>query len=301
MTLFRTHNLLPALGGTALVCAYGITRCGEWLIRRVGEARAPVAAFLLCLLPVGLLVAQPFAYTYRQVVPSTWVDADRALLARLAPMQSRHVIYEPVTAQLRLSATWRLPLKTAVPSLAALSPSQLDLTDAEVLPLSRLQGPAADFYRSREQTLARENIVEIHARPFRSRGAPLLLLLHPWTPAGDAVPIQLERSGDSPGVLAARLPAGLAAGDVVSFELMRPGAKEPDRLLLLPGGQSVPFYYAGHRHQKKRFLTQRFQYAAGVAEIRIPVDADPRICRLQLWRWTQAKKPGISIPGADEG
>jgi hypothetical protein len=104
------------------------------------------------------------------------------------------------------------------------------------------------------------------------------------------VPVQLERSGDSPGDLAARLPAGLAAGGVLSFEIICPISEKLTAVLLQPGGQSLPLYFAGNRRQKLRFLTPRFQYAVGEAEIRIPVSAgaDPKRFRLQLWRWTQA-------------
>jgi len=241
------------------------------------------------LLPVGLLLVRPFEYTYRQVVPSTWVAAEKTLRARLAPLQIRHVAYEPAAARLRLSATWRLPVITAVPSLAALSPAQLDLMDAELLPLSRTQGPEAAFYRDRRQRLAGEGVLEIHARPFRSRGMPLLLLLHPWTPIGKAVPLEVERSADPTADLVARLPGPLAAGDVLSIELMLPVSQQAAAVLLEPGGQSLPLHYAGRRRQKIRFLTPRFPYSAGAAGIRIPgsASADPQSFRLQLWRWTK--------------
>jgi hypothetical protein len=290
MTLFRTHNALPALGGTALVCACGMVRSGQWLLSRPAAARSPAAVALAGCLPGLFLLARPLAYTYRQLIPDTWTVAAGALRTELAPPEIRHVAYEPEGSRLRLAQGWQSPALTAVPSLAALPPALLDLTDAEVFPLSRARGPQAAFYRARRRSLARECALEIRARLFRSQGPSLLLLLHPWTPAGAAIPVDLRRAGGAPGILTARLPDGLlAAGDVLSAELLRPVADEPPEQELRVGGQSLPLTFAGGRVQKLRFLTPRFRYAGGSSEILVPASprAHPRNFRLQLWRWTR--------------
>lgn len=290
MTLFRTHNLLPALAGTTLVCAYGTVRCGQWLLQRRPYARAATAVLLVGLLPGGFLLARPFHVAYNRIVPDTWTVAEKTLRARLAPLRTRHVAYEPAGVALELADGWRRPLKTVTPSLAALSPSLLDLTDAEVFPLSRTQGAQAAFYQDRRRRLAGSCVQEIRPRPFDSRGTPFVLLLHPWTPNGKAIPIGLASSGGPPGVLTARLPAGLAGNEVLSLELMRPPKeKGTTAVLLQPGGQSLPLRYAGHRRVWARFMTPRFRYAAGTAEVRIPVPprVHPGRWQLRLWRWSQ--------------
>jgi hypothetical protein len=286
MSLFRTHNLLPAEAGTALVCAYAIAWCGQKLIQRGLSPRVPAAAVVAGSLLLGFLLVRPFAYAYRQAIPNTWVAAEETLSERLEPLRFRYVALEPAAAKLRLSEGWQRPIVKAAPSLAALPASELDLTDAEIFPLSRTEGTEAAFYQGRRQRLAAADAVEVGTRPFRVRGTPLLLLLHPWTPAGNAIPIEVERSGDSPRSLVARLPGGLAAGDVLSLELMRPANEKPARLLL--GGQHLPLEFAGRRRRRVRWLTPRFRYAAGAAEIRIPASpqADPEKFSLQLWRWT---------------
>ncbi|HEX5720535.1 MAG TPA: glycosyltransferase family 39 protein [Thermoanaerobaculia bacterium] len=279
MTFFRSQNLLPAMAGMALVCAYAIARCGEWIFRR-----RDLRPFIL-IAPVVLLLVPPVHYTYIRLVRRTWSVAEKALRARLAPLSTRHVAYEPADARLGLSDGWMATARTGVPSLAALPPAWLDLTDAEVFPISRTQG---DFYRSREQKVPRGCRVEVRPKLFRSRGTPLLLVLHPWKTNGRSVPIGLERSGDSG--LSARLPPGLAAGEVVSFELVRPtrerSAKE---VLLQPVGLSLPLQYAGRHGRKTRFLTPRFRSTGGLAEIRLSASgrADPQTFELRLWRWSE--------------
>jgi hypothetical protein len=290
MTLFYPHNLLPSLGGTALVCACGMVRCGRWLKGR----RATV---LVWLFSAGFLLVRPFHYAYSRLVPDTWKVAEDTLRVRLVPLRTRHVIYEPADRTLKLSESWQHAAMTEAPSLAALPASSLDLADAEVFPLARTQGPGAAFYRDRRRGPAPERALEIRARPFRSQGTPLLLLLHPWMPAGDAIPVGVRRSG-APGLLIARLPSPLAAGDVLSIELWRPAADESTVVLLQPGRQRIPLLYAGSRSKRAvRFLTPRFRYAAGVAEIQIPasVHAYPKNFRVQLWRWTNASR---GEPGA---
>lgn len=290
MTLFRTHNALPALGGTALVCACGMVRSGQWLLSRHAAARPPAAAVLLGCLPGVFLLARPFGYTYGRLVPETWEVAADTLRTELSSPEIRHVAYEPGDARLEIAQGWQRPVLTAVPSLASLPPALLDLTDAEVFPLARARGSQGSFYQDRRRGLTRECTIEIHARPFRSQGPPLLLLLHPWTPAGAAIPVGVQRSGGSPGALTARLPDGLlAAGDVLSIELLRPAADETPARELRLGGERLPLAFAGRRAQRLRFLTPRFQYAGG-GEILIPASprAHPRNLRLQLWRWTRA-------------
>lgn len=308
MTLFRRQNLMPAMAAASLVCAYGIVWSGRWIVGRAGSrapvSRVPVMAAVLALPLCGLLLTRPFNHTYRLLVPGTWSLAAKTLRTRLATTRGRHVAYEPASAALRISIRGQRVATTAVPSLAALPLSVLDLTDAEVFPLAQTRGPEAGFYQNRQRGLARECRVEIHARPFRSRGKPLLLLLHPWMPAANAVPLGIERArsapGDlSPGDLAAPLPPGLSPGDVLSLELLRPNNERSlTAVLAEPGGHRLPLQYAGRRRRRVRLLTPRFQYAGGAAEIRIPVSAqaDPNNFHLFLWSWTHAPCSGAE-PG----
>lgn len=292
LTLFFGHNLLPAFGAMALLCAYGIDRSWEGLIRQRAALRRPAVTAVAGLLAAGFLLVRPFNYAYSQLVPDTWVLARKTLRARLAPLAARHVAHEPALDALGLSAGWQRSIRTGTPSLASLPPSLLDLADAEVFPLSRTEGPQAAFYENRRR-LAGDCTVEIRPRPFHNQGMPLVLLLHPWTQAGQAVPLTVQRSGSFRG-LGARLPAGLAAGEVLSIDLIRPvkGPSIPS-LLLQPGGQTLPLHFAGRRTRTMRFLTKRFRYAPGTTEIQVPAPprAFPRSYRLHLWRWTEPACP----------
>jgi hypothetical protein len=293
MTLFRSHNLLPCEGGSALVCAYGMARCGEWLLQRRAFARVPLLASSLWILPGCLLLAWPFEYAYTRLVPDTWTSAEKALRLGLEPLQSRHVVHEPANVRLRLGeGAARATARTAARSLTAFSSTWLDLTDAEVFPLSRTEGSEAAFYQERRRRLAQECALEIHARPFRARGTPLLILFHPWMPAGDPAQIGFERWGGRRGGLIARLPADLAAGEVLSIELMRPAKGAGVPVLLQPSRQSLQLQFAGRRRHKIRLTSSRFRYTAGLTAIYIPDPAeDPKNFQLKLWRWTEEPCP----------
>ena len=194
MTLFYPHNLLPALGGTALLCACGMVRGGRWLRERPAAARSRTIVFLAWAVPGVFLLARPLAYTYGQLTPDTWRRAETILRVKLGAPEIRHVAYEPADARLGLGAEWQRAALTAVPSLDALPPAHLDLTDAEVFPLSRANGPQGVFYQDRRRRLDPDCAFEIRALPFRGRGTPLLVLLHPWAPAGAAIPVEIGRA-----------------------------------------------------------------------------------------------------------
>jgi hypothetical protein len=292
MSLFRTHNLLPALAGTALVIACGAVFGTERLGRRRASLGSPAAILVVSSLLGAYLLIRPVTSAYRQLIPSTWAFAGKTLRARLAPTGSRahQVAYEPADVKLGFSAGGQ---RIAVPSLAALAPARLDLTDAEAFPLARTEGPRASFYKGRRQRLSQRCVVEVRPRLFQSRGAPILLLLHPWTPAGPAVPIGLRRSGSPPNELIGRFPADLTAGEALSLELIRPAPAAAATVLLQPGDRSLPLQFAAARRRKVRFSTPRFRYSTGLAEIHLSVAAGayPRNFQLQLRRWEQAPCP----------
>lgn len=283
MTFFRSQNLLPAMAGMALVCAYAIARCGEWLLRRRGlRAWAMIVPMMV---PVLLLLVPPVDYTYMRLVRRTSSFAEDALRAPLAPLGTRYLVLEPADARLGLSEGFQTAARTAVPSLAALPPSSLDLADAEIFPLAQGRG---DFYQGRQRRVAPGCRVEVRPRLFRSRGTPLLLLIHPWKPAGPPVRIDLERSGETS--VSARLPPGLAAGEVVWLELVRPAReKMTSSAVLQPGGRTLRLAFAGRQARRERFVTPRFRYPGGPGEIRLPASkrADPRRFELHLWRWSE--------------
>lgn len=318
MMLFRNQNLLPAMAGTALVCAYGIVRSVQGLGRRL-PGRTPVVTGLAWAVLGVLLLVRSFDYSYQRVVPTTREAAEAALRTRLAPLQGRYVAYEPVLgtqeapdaeipessqalaamdtpedAELRLAERWQQAAATAVPSLAALPPSALDLMDAELFPLSRLEGPQAAFYQERRRRLAWECRMELRDRPFHRRGTPLLLLLHPWAQIGEEVRIDLRRQGRAHRGLIARLPADLGRGDLLSIELIRPARERPTPALVLqPGARRIELQYAGRRRWQARFLSPRFEHDPASTEIRVPASAqaEPQSFYLLLRHWTPGACP----------
>lgn len=288
LTRFRTHNLLLALGGASVVCAIGLLLGARWALRR-GASAVPPMRLLVLALPAALLLGRPIHYANGQAATETWVAAGRLLRHRLAPIQSRQVAFEPKGARLVLADGRRYVAKVALPSLTALSHSQLDLMDAEVFPASRTAGPEAPFYRARRRRVSEGCVLEVRPRLFRRRGTPLVLLLHPWEPAGAPrdIPFAVDRS--APALLVAGLPPELAAGDVLSAGIAVPPTNPPRSIRILPGGQSLPLAVAGQRRRKLWLVTRRFAHPAGARaiELRSAPGDDPQAFRLQLSRWTK--------------
>jgi hypothetical protein len=288
VSFFRTHNLLPALAGTALICAFGIVHTGRWLGERRMFLRSPTAVLIASSLLGGVLLLRSCHYVYEQLVPGNWDVASKALRSRLVRAQTIYAAYEPASAP--LTSGRHYIAKTAVPALSALPPSRLDLVDAELFPLSRTEGPHATFYRNRQQRLTGECVEEVHPRLFRSRGDPLVLLFHPWKPAEKTRKLTVRRSSGRSSGLAARLPSDLAAGEVLSLELIRPAKGAKATMSLRTGNQLLPLGSDFQNRQKTRLWSPRFRYDTGMTEIHIHVTerAYPKNFQLRLRRWRRA-------------
>jgi hypothetical protein len=288
LTRFRTHNLLPALGGTALVCAIGLLLAARWVLRR---SRRRAVTLLVWALPAALLLARPANYATSQGLTDTWAEAGRLLRHRLAPMQSRQVAFEPKGARLALADGQRYVTKVPLPALSALSHDRLDLMDAEVFPAARSESeePGAAFYRARRERVAEVCALEVRPRLFRRSGAPLTVLLHPWSPTGP--PQSIPFSSQGPDGLTAALPDDLAAGAVVSITIAAPSGSRHGAVRLLPGGESIPLDVIGRRRRRLWLVTSRFVAPAAARALALPsaAGADPPAYELRLSRWTKAR------------
>jgi hypothetical protein len=270
MTLFRGQNYLPVVPFSSLVAAWGMIETWRALARRLpllGERRAAVALWTLAGL---LLLGQQFSVVYGRVIPSNWQAARQVLIDRLGPLELRHVVYEKTGDVLRLGGRNRA-LTVRVDRLDRLAPALLDRADAEVFARRRLESNGADFYRRRVERLDPGQVVTVSSRPFRSRGKPVVVLLHPWQRDGAAVTLPVERPERGVRHVTATLPPGLAAGDVLSFVLWVPkGAHRFDAVRLEPGGGRQPAYDTGRRLRRFRLTTPRFALAGGETRVRIP-------------------------------
>ncbi|HEY2293898.1 MAG TPA: glycosyltransferase family 39 protein [Thermoanaerobaculia bacterium] len=292
MTLFRGQNYLPVVPFSSLAAAWAMVELWRWVCLRLPWlAWRPVAALLWA--GVGAaLVAQQETLVYVRVVPTTFSLVNAELLAELDPTGLRHVVYERSLGTFDSGGKPRRPLVTPVDRLTAVPPAFLDGTDVEVFPQSRLDGPAADFYRDRVARCAKNQVEIVGDRWFRSRGEPIVILRHLWELVGDPVNLQVRRPDEDSPFLVGRVPEGLAKpGGTVSLMFWVPRGAEGrnvDQLRLDPGGRSVPIFDTGRRLNHLFWTSTRFTLTGTEQRVRVPsigTDDPARGYGLELYEW----------------
>jgi hypothetical protein len=300
MTLFRGQNYLPVAPFSSLAAAWVMVEL--W---RLPASRFPgmawlawrPAAALFCLAVGAALLAQQGTIVYLDVVPTTFKVTNGALLAELDPTGLRHVVYERSLGNFDSGGRPRRPLVVQVDRLTAVPSTDLDRTDMEVFPQSRLDGPSADFYRERVARCPKEQVEIVGDRWFRSRGEPIVILRHYWTLAGDPIALPVQRPGGEAPFLVGRFPDGLAKpGETVSLVFWLPrGAegREVDQVRLDPGGRPVPIVDTGRRLNRLYRTSPRFILAGTEQRVRVPgVREDgPRGYGMELYAWRPGPAP----------
>lgn len=284
-TLFRGQNYLLVVPFSSLFAAWAFVELWQHLAERAAPLRAATAA--VCLVPAAFLLYRQADLVYERVVPTTWQAAGEALTAELAPLELRQVIYENQAGPLRLTHGSDRAITTGVDRLSRIDPATLDRADAEVFLRHRFQGEDADVYRAREALLGGGRPRVISSAPFHSRGEPVVLLLHPWTPASPPEPLPLGRPGAA-RALAGRMPSELQPGEVASLVLWVPReAGAVDVLRLEPGGRRLPLTETGRRGRRRRLVTSRFELSGQEERVRVPAPPDlpVRPYRLELHLW----------------
>ncbi len=300
MTLFRGQNYLPVVSFSSLAAAWAMVELWRLLAAWLPWlAWRPVAA-LLWLGAGAALLAQQGTNVYVRAVPTTFELTNQELLDELDPTGLRHVIYERSLGSFDAGGKPRRPLVTRVDRLTAVAPADLDRTDVEVFPQSRLDGPAADFYRDRVARCAKGQVEIVGDRWFRSRGEPLVILHHPWTLEGDPIALPVRRPEGGPPFLVGRIPDGLAKpGETVSLMFWLPRGSEGRQVELLrldPGGQPLPIFDTGRRFNRLFRTSQRFTFTGTEQRVRIPSVREDglRGYGLELYAWRPG--PGAKIP-----
>lgn len=292
MTLFRGQNYLAVVPFSSLAAAWAMVELWRLLARPLPWlAWRPVAALLWAGVAAAL-VAQQWTIVYVRVVPTTFSLVNDELLAELDPTGLRHVVYERALGTFDSGGRPRRPLVTPVDRLTRVPPAFLDGTDVEVFPQSRLDGPAADFYRDRVARCAKDQIEIVGDRWFRSRGEPIVILHHLWELVGEPVDLQVRRPDEDSPFLVGRVPEGLAKpGETVSLVLWIPrGAegRDVDQLRLDPGGRSVPIFDTGRRLNRLFRTSTRFTLTGTEQRVRVPsigTDDPARGYGLELYEW----------------
>jgi hypothetical protein len=298
MTLFRGQNYLPVVPFSSLAAAWAMVelwrRLASWL---PWLAWRPVAALLWAGVAVAL-VAQQGTIVYTRVVPTTFSLVNEAMLGELAPTGLRHVVYEESLGSFETGGRPRRPLVTPVARLTAVPSAFLDGADVEIFPRSRLDGPAADFYRDRVARCPRDRVEVVGDRWFRSRGEPIVILRHFWELDGDPVDLQVRRPDEDSPFLVGRVPEETPKpGETVSLVFWIPrGAegRDVEELRLDPGGRQVPVFDTGRRLNRLFRTSPRFPLAGTEQRVRVPgigTDAPARGYGLELYQWRPAPAP----------
>jgi hypothetical protein len=222
------------------------------------------------------------------------------------PLDARFVIHEgtePLAIRGWTRRPWRRVAVAARPvgRLHEAPEEALDLADAEVFAERELAGVAAELYRRRMATAGAREVIA--GEPFRRRGESLVLLAHPWQPAGEPAGARLRRAGAE---LRGTLPAELAAGEVASLEVWlpeplpatapevpetpestgEPAASEPPALSV--GGEAVPLIATRSRGGAVRWLSARFRVEepGGPVALALPGGREaPAEAELTVRRW----------------
>jgi hypothetical protein len=212
LRFFRGQNHLPVAAMTSLFAAWALWQAG----RRVAARLGPAAAWGLGLVLAAAVTVPTAAWSYRGRVPSTAVVAVRAAREELPqPLRLRWVLLERGAGDSSgAGAAPGLALRR-VESVLAAPP----IADAEVFPAGRLDAAAGARYRQRLADPA-VRTWRIEPRPFRSRGAPLLLLVRPWEAVSELAPAPLIPVRGRR--LRLRFEPPLAADEWVSLELRLP-------------------------------------------------------------------------------
>ena len=302
MTLFRGQNYLPVVPFSSLAAAWAMVELWSLLAARVRWLAWWPAAALAWLAVGSALLAQQGTIVYYRVVPTAFEAANDALLSGLEDLGLRHVVYEKAAGVFQVAGRPRRPLVTRVDRLSAIDSAFLDRTDVEVFPYSRLNGPAASFYRDRMTRVPESQVKIVGDRPFLSRGEPMVVVRHLWTADGDPVELRVRRPDAAP-YLVARFPEGLARpGDTVSLVLWVPReAADADlgALLLDPGGRPVPVFDTGRRLNRFFRVSPRFQLTGQEVRVRLSSGPEgrPRGFGLEVYRWRPSPpRPSSPVP-----
>ena len=289
MNLFRAQNYMPVAPFTALIAAWAMVATWRALAGRAPAdvLRRPAASgAMLCAVTLFFLARQG-GIVYGRVVPFTWDATEDRLTAVLPADGPRYVAFERGWGALQLPEGPELFLRQGSDRLAAVETTNLDLVDAEVFPLSRLDGPNAADYRQRLDRVPGSSVLRIEARWLATQGPGFAIVLHPWTAPEGAKPLAFEPTSE-PEVFRAELPA-LGPGETASLVLWVPRmARRLAHLRLVPSGEFLELEDLGRVRNRHAFATHRLRLPAGTAavELRDPTPSSGGDgVRLDLWRW----------------
>jgi 4-amino-4-deoxy-L-arabinose transferase-like glycosyltransferase len=273
---FRAQNILPIAPFTSLAAGWAMVEAYRFLARAWRPARLPAFAATLAAIAAVTLLTKPAVEVYRRAVPSTWEAAAEAVYAKLGTPALRSAAYHGDHAAFALAARRHtLVTFSAQPSAWSGDADPL-FADAEVYsaaaPPPWPQGPPPGESSA------------VAARPFRSRGETVTLLLHPWRLVRTD---SLQLAPTPEGHLAADLPADFENGAAVSISLWRHRrARGRVELVLQPGGRRLPLYLSDRRRGDQRLATRRFLLPPGTRQVVLVDTAPPaRPPRLEIHRW----------------
>lgn len=255
------HNWLPLMPFTALAAAWLLIGTWRWLATRLPLLRRPAVVGVVLAVVCLLLARRVNGFTYRNSVPSTHELAGRYLEKRLQPLAGRSVIYERATdGRVLRGRTGAFLLATG--RLNELPPERIDQADAVLFNAAHLEGEDGDFYRALTAS-GGEEIVRFAPSPFRARGTPLAVVIHPWRQAGEPVDLVQEPQDTARrGRVQARFPAGVGPGDVLSLEIILPGRWQAETFRQVQvEGQPIDWTTGGLERRRRRLVTRRFQVA----------------------------------------
>lgn len=277
---FRAQNILPIAPFTSLLAGWAMVESYRWIARRWPPVQDRPVALAVSSIAALALVFKPGAEVYGRAVPTTWETAADVVSARLGTSDSRSVAYygdrREFAGAVRHHGLVAFRADTRAPQLFPAPP----LTDAEAF--------APDARRPADS--ANVGTTElVSARPFASRGEPVMLLLHPWRLARTE---RLAVTVEGDGRLAAPLPIDVTAGAPISITVsVDRAARAPAMLVLQPNGMRMPLFPMPTLRSDQELSTGRFPLPAAGQTIELgPSTGAGRPPKVELHFW-QAPSP----------
>ena len=291
--LFKGQNYLPVAAFTSVLSAWAMWFSWQRLTASVAPRVRTGLAVLLTLLGSGWIYSASATYTYLDGVPTTMEQAQDFLRRSLNPFELRHIYYERTNFDddhyakrrhaLRLATAgghWMVALPSE--ELFEREEQTLDLSDAEVFPVSRL-----DDERYLRRVVAHDSAQRFESSVLGAWGDDLVVLSHPWHLRAEPELFTLENLGQNAYRTVLETP--MTAGEAVSFSIWLPrrtGSEKPRWVRI--DGEEHQIFRTRLGGKRIHYVSLRWRWPEDTNQLEFSFDSRLRLeqgVEIRLARW----------------